>query len=88
MDHIPLLFGQEEEDLEELELEHYDVPPPLPPLYERGRLDVAEVAWYLAEAMTRVPQPARKEEQLGCSFKDFYTHHYHTFDGCQGCIAA
>ena len=85
MDHIPPFIGQEEEDLEGLELEHNDVPPsPPPPPYENGCLDAAEVARYLVEAMARVSQPARREKQLGCSFKDFCAHHYRTFDGCQG----
>jgi hypothetical protein len=88
MEPIPPLFSQEEEELEELEFEHNDVPSRLPSPHERGHFDVAEVGQYLAEAMAWVPQPTRREEQLGCSFKDFCAHHYHTFDGCQGCIAA
>jgi hypothetical protein len=51
MEHILPLFGQEEEELEELEFEHNDVPSRPPSPHERGRFDAAEVAWYLAEAM-------------------------------------
>ena len=88
MEPIPLLFGQGEEEQEELEFEHNDVPIRPPSPNERGRFDAVEIARHLAEAMARVPQPARREEQLGCSFKDFCAHHFRTFDGSQGCIAA
>jgi hypothetical protein len=88
MEHIPQLFGQGEEEHEELEIEHNEVPTRPPSPNGRGHFDAAEIAWHLAEAIARIPQPARREEQPGCSFKDFCAHHFRTFDGGQGCIAA
>ena len=87
MELIPLPFAQGEEEQEELEFEHNDVPLRPPSPNERGCFDVAEIAQHLAEAMARVLQPTRRGEQLGCSFKDFCAHHFRTFDGGQGCIA-
>jgi hypothetical protein len=88
MEHIPQLFGQGEEERENLEFEHNEVPTRIPSPNGRGRFDAVEIARHLAEAMARVPQPARRAEQPGCSFKDFCAHNFRTFDGGQGCIAA
>jgi hypothetical protein len=88
MEHIPQLFGQGEEEHDELEIEHNEVPTRPPSPNGRGHFNAAEIAWHLAEAIARIPQPARRAEQPGCSFKDFCAHHFRTFDGSQGCIAA
>jgi hypothetical protein len=88
MEHIPQLFGQGEEERENLEFEHNEVPTRIPSPNGRGRFDAVEIVRHLAEAMARAPQSARRAEQPGCSFKDFCAHHFRTFDGGQGCIAA
>jgi hypothetical protein len=88
MEHIPQLFGQGEEEHEEVEIEHNEVPTRPPSPNGRGHFNAAEIAWHLAEAIARIPQPVRRAEQPGCSFKDFCAHHFRTFDGGQGCIAA
>jgi hypothetical protein len=62
MKHVPQLFGQGEEELEELEFEHNDVLTRLPSPNERGCFDAVKIAWHLAEAMARVPQPITREE--------------------------
>jgi hypothetical protein len=87
MQPITQTFGKMGDNLEGLEPDqnrgnHVPLPPPPPPPpYERGYPDAAEVARYLTEAMARVPRPAMRDEQIGCSFKDFCAHHYQTFDG-------
>ena len=87
MEPISLLFGQGEEEHEELEFEHNDVPIRPPSPNEKGRFDATEIGRHLVEALARVLQPAKREEQPGCSLKDFCAHHFCTFDGSQGCIA-
>jgi hypothetical protein len=51
MEHIPQLFGQGEEEHEELEIEHNEVPTRPPSPNGRGHFDAAEIAWHLAEAI-------------------------------------
>jgi hypothetical protein len=51
MKHVPQLFGQGEEELEELEFEHNDVLTRPPSPNERGCFDAVEIAWHLVEAM-------------------------------------
>jgi hypothetical protein len=76
---ISQLRGDNSDELEPEQNRGNDVPlppppPPPPPPYEREYPNVAKVAWYFAEAMSRVSRTIIREEHIGCSFKDFCAH--------------
>jgi hypothetical protein len=49
---------------------------------------MAETTRQFAEVVARIPQPAGRLEQVGCSLRDFASQQFRLFDGTQGPIVA
>jgi hypothetical protein len=68
-------------------------PPPPPPPFNDGvhpalAQFMAETTRQFAEVVVRIPQPAGRLEQVGCSLHDFASQQFCLFDGTQGPIVA
>jgi hypothetical protein len=49
---------------------------------------MAETTRQFAEVVARIPQPAGRLEQVGCSLRDFASQQFRLFDGIQGPLVA
>jgi len=69
-----------------------EFPPPPPPfndgVHPALAQFMAETTWQFAEVVARIPQPAGRLEQVGCSLRDFASQQFRLFDGTQGPLVA
>ncbi|XP_062151919.1 uncharacterized protein LOC133860302 [Alnus glutinosa] len=69
-----------------------EVPPPPPPFNDGVSSALvqfmAETTKQFAEVVARIPQPAGREAQVGCSMRDFASQQFRLFDGMQEPLAA
>jgi hypothetical protein len=65
-----------------------EFPPPPPPfndgVHPALAQFMAETTRQFAEVVARIPQPAGRLEQVGCSLRDFASQQFRLFDGMQG----
>jgi len=65
-----------------------EFPPPPPPfndgVHPALAQFMAETTRKFAEVVARIPQPAGRLEQVGCSLRDFASQQFRLFDGMQG----
>jgi len=69
-----------------------EFPPPPPPfndgVHPALAQFMAETTRQFAEVVARIPQPAGRLEQVGCSLRDFASQQFRLFDGMQGPLVA
>jgi hypothetical protein len=69
-----------------------EFPPPPPPFIDGVNPALAqfmaETTRQFAEVVARIPQPAGRLEQIGCSLRDLASQQFRLFDGTQGPLVA
>lgn len=71
-----------------------ELPPPPPPTSFHNGIHpalaqfMADTTRHFAEVVARIPRPNERVEYLGCSIRDFSSHHFRSFEGNEGPIVA